>query len=125
RCVIVDKNVSCSPLAGRRLRANRPSAPTYPGGVVLAPEGRRMLRIEARNSQTPIERKPPWIKTKLRTGPEYTALKSLVKRQGLHTVCEEAGCPNIFECWEDREATVLIGGDDGTRRCECRQFRTA
>jgi lipoic acid synthetase len=85
--------------------------------VVLAPEGRRLLRLEARNSQTPIEKKPPWIKTRLRTGPEYTALKGLVQREGLHTVCQEAGCPNIFECWEDREATFLIGGDQCTRRC--------
>ena len=69
-----------------------------------------MLRLEARNSQVPIERKPPWIKTRLRTGPSYTELKSLVRSEGLHTVCEEAGCPNIFECWEDREATFLIGG---------------
>jgi lipoic acid synthetase len=51
-------------------------------------------------------------------GPEYTALKSLVKTEGLHTVCEEAGCPNIYECWEDREATFLIGGDQCTRRCD-------
>jgi lipoic acid synthetase len=92
--------------------------------VVLAPEGRRMLRLEARNSQTPIERKPPWIKTRLRTGPEYTALKQLVRREGLHTVCEEAGCPNIFECWEDREATFLIGGDQCTRRCDFCQIAT-
>jgi lipoic acid synthetase len=83
-----------------------------------------MLRIEARNSQTPIERKPPWIKTKLRTGPEYTALRDLVRRQGLHTVCQEAGCPNIFECWEDREATFLIGGDQCTRRCDFCQIAT-
>jgi lipoic acid synthetase len=92
--------------------------------VVLAPEGRRLLRLEARNSQTPIERKPPWIKTRLRTGPEYTALKQLVQREGLHTVCEEAGCPNIFECWEDREATFLIGGDQCTRRCDFCQIAT-
>jgi lipoyl synthase len=83
-----------------------------------------MLRLEARNSQTPIERKPPWIKTRLRTGPEYTQLKALVKREGLHTVCEEAGCPNIFECWEDREATFLIGGDQCTRRCDFCQIAT-
>ena len=70
-----------------------------------------MLRLEARNSQVPIERKPPWIKTRLRTGPSYTQLKALVRSEGLHTVCEEAGCPNIFECWEDREATFLIGGE--------------
>jgi len=92
--------------------------------VALAPEGRRLLRLEARNSQTPIERKPPWIKTRLRTGPEYTALKQLVQREGLHTVCEEAGCPNIFECWEDREATFLIGGDQCTRRCDFCQIAT-
>jgi lipoyl synthase len=83
-----------------------------------------MLRVEARNSQTPIERKPPWIKTRLRTGPEYTELKQLVRREGLHTVCEEAGCPNIFECWEDREATFLIGGDQCTRRCDFCQIAT-
>ena len=83
-----------------------------------------MLRLEAHNSQTPIERKPPWIKTRLRTGPEYTALKQLVQREGLHTVCEQAGCPNIFECWEDREATFLIGGDQCTRRCDFCQIAT-
>ncbi|HSR85274.1 MAG TPA: lipoyl synthase [Streptosporangiaceae bacterium] len=92
--------------------------------MVLAPDGRRLLRLEARNSQTPIERKPPWIKTRLRTGPEYTELKQLVRREGLHTVCEEAGCPNIFECWEDREATFLIGGDQCTRRCDFCQIAT-
>jgi lipoic acid synthetase len=83
-----------------------------------------MLRLEARNSQVPIERKPPWIKTRLRTGPAYTQLKDLVRREGLHTVCEEAGCPNIFECWEDREATFLIGGDQCTRRCDFCQIDT-
>jgi lipoyl synthase len=92
--------------------------------VVLAPDGRRLLRIEARNSAVPIERKPPWIKTRLRTGPEYSQLKQLVRREGLHTVCEEAGCPNIFECWEDREATFLIGGDQCTRRCDFCQIAT-
>jgi len=83
-----------------------------------------MLRLEARNSQIPIERKPPWIKTRLRTGPSYTELKALVRSEGLHTVCEEAGCPNIFECWEDREATFLIGGDQCTRRCDFCQIDT-
>jgi lipoic acid synthetase len=86
--------------------------------MTIAPEGRRLLRIEARNSQTPIERKPEWIKTRAKMGPEYTALRSLVVSEGLHTVCQEAACPNIFECWEDREATFLIGGDACTRRCD-------
>ena len=92
--------------------------------MTVAPEGRRLLRLEVRNAETPIERKPPWIKTRARMGTEYTALKSLVRREGLHTVCEEAGCPNIFECWEDREATFLIGGDQCTRRCDFCQIDT-
>jgi lipoic acid synthetase len=92
--------------------------------MTIAPEGRRLLRLEARNAQTPIERKPPWIKTRLRTGPAYTELTELVRREGLHTVCQEAGCPNIFECWEDREATFLIGGDACTRRCDFCQIDT-
>ncbi|MFI7700819.1 lipoyl synthase [Nonomuraea sp. NPDC049480] len=92
--------------------------------MTVAPEGRKLLRLEVRNAETPIERKPPWIKTRLKTGPEYTELKSLVRREGLHTVCEEAGCPNIYECWEDREATFLIGGDQCTRRCDFCQIDT-
>ena len=92
--------------------------------TAVAPDGRRMLRLEVRNAEVPIERKPSWIKTRLRTGPEYTELKSLVRREGLHTVCEEAGCPNIYECWEDREATFLIGGDQCTRRCDFCQIDT-
>ncbi len=83
-----------------------------------------MLRVEERNTRTPIERKPEWIKTRARMGPEYTALKALVQREGLHTVCQEAGCPNIYECWEDREATFLIGGDQCTRRCDFCQIDT-
>ncbi len=86
--------------------------------MTIAPEGRPLLRIEARNAAVPIERKPEWIKTRANMGPEYTELRSLVAREGLHTVCQEAACPNIFECWEDREATFLIGGDRCTRRCD-------
>ncbi|WP_370872152.1 lipoyl synthase [Spirilliplanes yamanashiensis] len=92
--------------------------------VTIAPEGRRLLRIEARNAEVPIERKPPWIKVKAKMGPEYTQLRGLVSREGLHTVCQEAGCPNIYECWEDREATFLIGGDQCTRRCDFCQIDT-
>jgi lipoic acid synthetase len=92
--------------------------------TLAAPEGRRLLRIEARNAETPIERKPPWIKVKATMGPEFTQLRGLVQREGLHTVCQEAGCPNIYECWEDREATFLIGGDQCTRRCDFCQIDT-
>lgn len=90
----------------------------------VAPDGRKMLRLEVRNAQTPIERKPEWIKTRAKMGPEYTKMQGLVKSEGLHTVCQEAGCPNIFECWEDREATFLIGGDQCTRRCDFCQIDT-
>jgi lipoic acid synthetase len=86
--------------------------------MTIAPEGRKLLRIETRNTETPIERKPEWIKTRANMGPEYTRLRALVKSEGLHTVCQEAACPNIFECWEDKEATFLIGGDRCTRRCD-------
>lgn len=85
---------------------------------------RKLLRIEVRNSSVPIERKPEWIKTVAKMGPEYQALQSLVKSEGLHTVCQEAGCPNIYECWEDREATFLIGGSQCTRRCDFCQIDT-
>ena len=83
-----------------------------------------MLRLEVRNAETPIERKPEWIKTRAKMGPEYQELMNLVKGEGLHTVCQSAGCPNIFECWEDREATFLIGGDQCTRRCAFCQIDT-
>jgi lipoyl synthase len=92
--------------------------------VTIAPEGRKPLRLEVRNASTPIEKKPPWIRTTARMGPEYRELHELVKSQGLHTVCQEAGCPNIFECWEDREATFLIGGEVCTRRCDFCQIDT-
>jgi lipoic acid synthetase len=81
------------------------------------PDGRKLLRVEARNAEVPIEKKPSWIRTRARMGPQYTELKALVRDEGLHTVCEEAGCPNIFECWEDREATFLIGGATCSRNC--------
>jgi lipoic acid synthetase len=92
--------------------------------VTVAPEGRRLLRLEVRNASVPIEKKPSWIKTTARMGPQYTELRNLVQNEDLHTVCQAAGCPNIFECWEDREATFLIGGDQCTRRCDFCQIDT-
>ena len=90
----------------------------------MANSERKLLRLEVRNSSVPIERKPEWIRTTAKMGPEYRALHSLVKEQNLHTVCQEAGCPNIYECWEDREATFLIGGSQCTRRCDFCQIDT-
>ncbi|MCB0919304.1 MAG: lipoyl synthase [Actinobacteria bacterium] len=84
----------------------------------------RLLRIEQRNAETGIERKPPWIRTRLSRGPQYNEILGTVREHGLHTVCQEAGCPNINECWEDREATFLIGGEQCTRRCDFCQIDT-
>ena len=81
--------------------------------MTITSEGRKLLRLEVRNSETPIERKPSWIRTRVRTGPHYTELKGLVRSGGLHTVSEEAGCPNIYECWERLYAeTVAAPGKE-------------
>ncbi len=66
---------------------------------------------------TAIERKPPWLTVKWQQGENYRDLKGLMRGLGLHTVCEEAHCPNISECWEHRTATFLIMGDTCTRSC--------
>jgi lipoic acid synthetase len=65
----------------------------------------------------PGVRKPPWLKVRIAAGPNYTQLRGLMQGLSLHTVCEEAMCPNIGECWEEREATFLILGNRCTRRC--------
>jgi lipoyl synthase len=71
------------------------------------------------------QRKPSWLKQQAPlAGPNYRDIKSTMRGLDLHTVCEEAGCPNIHECWEDREATFLIGGEDCTRRCGFCQIAT-
>ena len=84
----------------------------------IAPEGRRLLRIEARNAETPIERRPEWLKTRAVVSQTYREVRGLVRRKKLHTVCAEANCPNIYECWNEREASFLIGGELCTRRCD-------
>ncbi len=73
----------------------------------------------------PVTGKPEWLKTRARFGPNYQDLKDIMRGLDLHTVCEEAGCPNIFECWEDREATFLILGEKCTRRCGFCDVETA
>ncbi|MDK7236688.1 lipoyl synthase [Corynebacterium amycolatum] len=93
--------------------------------MTVKPEGRKLLRVEARNAETPIENKPRWIRNQVRPGPSYKDMKNRVSGASLHTVCQEAGCPNIHECWEDREATFLIGGDKCTRRCDFCQINSA
>ena len=84
----------------------------------IAPEGRRLLRVEARNAETPIERRPEWLKTRAVVSQTYREVRDLVRRKKRHTVCAEANCPNIYECWNEREASFLIGGELCTRRCD-------
>ena len=84
----------------------------------IAPEGRRLLRVEARNAEVPIEQKPKWLRTKAVISETYPEVRGMVREKGLHTVCAEANCPNIYECWNDREASFLIGGELCTRRCD-------
>lgn len=62
-------------------------------------------------------RRPDWLKVRVRQGENFTELRAIMRARGLHTVCEEAACPNIYECWEAREATFLLCGDLCTRRC--------
>jgi lipoyl synthase len=85
------------------------------------PHGRRLhlpiVGITDGGVNRPGERKPPWLKATLPSGPNYRELKGLMRGLSLHTVCEEAMCPNIGDCWEQREATFLILGDRCTRRC--------
>src|SRR6201993_4998783 len=72
---------------------------------------------KAHRPETPALRKPPWIRVKAPGSPGYAETRRIVRENGLHTVCEEAGCPNIGECWEKRHATFMIMGDVCTRAC--------
>lgn len=65
----------------------------------------------------PIRRLPPWFKVKIQQGPDYQDIRAIMDRLKLHTICEEARCPNVWECWNSRTATFLILGDICTRRC--------
>src|SRR6266487_4411599 len=67
--------------------------------------------------QEPKPRLPAWFKVELRQGPDYREIRRLARELNLHTICEEARCPNVWECWNNRTATFLILGDICTRRC--------
>jgi lipoyl synthase len=82
---------------------------------------RLLGRLAEAGVSTPVEingtRRPPWMKVRANLGNGYQELKATMRELGLHTVCEEAGCPNIYECWADRTATFMILGDRCTRAC--------
>ncbi len=75
------------------------------------------LPVVPGRSKADVSRKPEWLKISLQTNREFGELKRLMRSQGLHTVCEEARCPNIFDCWNRRIATFMILGDVCTRNC--------
>ncbi len=79
---------------------------------------------KAARPDTPVLRKPDWIRVKAPGSREYAKTRAIVKEHGLHTVCEEAGCPNIGECWTKRHATLMIMGDTCTRACAFCNVRT-
>ncbi len=72
---------------------------------------------KAHRPDQPVGRKPDWIRVKAPVSPGYAETRQIVRTNGLHTVCEEAGCPNIGECWEKKHATFMIMGDTCTRAC--------
>src|SRR5260370_39841147 len=72
---------------------------------------------KAHRPETPVLRKPPWIRVKAPGSPGFAETSRIIRANGLHTVCEEAGCPNIGECWEKKHATFMIMGDTCTRAC--------
>ncbi len=94
--------------------------------VTLVDKTARELRHpeKARRPDTPLLRKPDWIRVKAPGSREYAETRAIVKEHGLHTVCEEAGCPNIGECWTKRHATLMIMGDTCTRACAFCNVRT-
>ncbi len=79
--------------------------------------GRPRHPEKAHRPDQPAPRKPDWIRVKAPISPGYNATREIVRVNGLHTVCEEAGCPNIGECWENKHATFMIMGDTCTRAC--------
>src|SRR5215831_2734041 len=87
---------------------------------------RRGLRHpeKANRPDTLVLRKPAWIRVKAPVSPEYSETRAIVREHGLHTVCEEAACPNIGECWTERHATMMIMGDTCTRACGFCNVRT-
>jgi lipoic acid synthetase len=77
----------------------------------------REYKEQLEKTKEPLGKRPAWLKVKLPTGENYNDVRNLMRRQSLHTVCEEAKCPNIAECWNHRTATFMILGDTCTRSC--------
>ena len=85
--------------------------------TVNGPQARPRHPEKANRTDAPLLKKPDWIRVKSPVSPGYASTRDIVRTHGLHTVCEEAGCPNIGECWEKKHATFMIMGDTCTRAC--------
>jgi len=84
---------------------------------VVINQHQREYKEKVEKERIPLGKRPEWLKVKLPTGENYSDVKNLMRNQHLHTVCEEARCPNIAECWNNRSATFMILGDTCTRSC--------
>jgi lipoyl synthase len=100
------------------------AAIAYIGGMVTVVDNRSRHPEKAHRPDTPLKRKPDWIRVKAPVSKGYAETREIVRAHGLHTVCEEAGCPNIGECWTKRHATMMIMGDTCTRACAFCNVRT-
>lgn len=106
--------------------ATQPVIPPNARRLTMVDDATRRAGTVRRTVDTSLrtDRKPEWLKVTLGNGPEFRDVKNLMGDLELNTVCEQAACPNIHECWEMREATFLIGGEDCTRRCGFCQIKT-
>jgi lipoic acid synthetase len=102
--------------AGAAIRPGRPPQETPESGVAVRLKG-RLAQAGVSGGLPVAERKPDWMRVKLQTGPNYNKLKQKSRDLDLVTVCEEAGCPNIFECWNEGTATFMLLGERCTRAC--------
>ena len=94
-------------------------APADKNTGIVKPKGTSNIRAHEGLETIPLKsRKPEWLKVRSPGGPEYLKLKQMMRSKTLHTVCEEASCPNIGECWESGTATFMILGDVCTRACK-------
>jgi lipoic acid synthetase len=108
--LIIDHRPADGPRAGGSRTDDRVNQPRHPE--------------KANRPDNPIQRKPAWIRVKAPTHAVYHQTKALMRENGLVTVCEEAACPNIGECWSQRHATMMIMGDTCTRACSFCNVRT-
>ena len=120
-----------APNAGREaVTPNAGREAVVPAGTrtlsVLPKERVQRAGVVRRSIDTSLQngRKPEWLKVKASFGENFKDVTKLMEGLELNTVCAQAGCPNIYECWEMREATFLIGGEDCTRRCGFCQIKT-